>query len=45
MAPKFPNRAVDARTAHSARQQAKAMIKPIRQPHGHYSHDTLMLPA
>lgn len=43
MAPKFPNAAVDAKTAHQGRQVASAQGKVLRHPHGHYSHDSLML--
>lgn len=43
MSPKIANQAVDAKTAHMARQHAGALTKAIRKPHGNYSHDTLHL--
>ena len=40
---KVANSAVDARTAHTARTIGAKINQVVRQPHGHYSHDTLMV--
>lgn len=43
MPPKFPNQAADAKTQHQGRQTASAQGKVLRQPHGNYSHDSIMI--
>ena len=43
MTAKVANSAVDARTAHAMRGVGAKINRAVTRPHGHYSHDALML--